>query len=448
MEPFLLRIETYGTKNIKEKISLDFYQQTIVKEMKNDKSKVKAIYGANGAGKSAIINAVDLYKKINSSKDYLTQINSVRNLKNIINKITKEFYFKVIFALEENKEIENVFSHEILLAFEDEKFVLKKEKLERLNDKTINGDYLLIYEIEDGKFVNSIEDDSELFTLLKDKSKNLLKHAGFVNFLADKEVLEFIGNAANETPDIKTEEYSKILDNLAPVLFFVGNLSTQLELEDEFDINFARQLDRIVHYLKKGSNLVDDDFYVSYIKDRVKIEKYKEYEDKIGKLFKFLKIFKPDLQGVKIDRKIDNEYYVCSKILNYGDYEVDSEYESTGIKKLMKLYSCLEKAANGDIVFIDELDANLNGVYLEKLVEYFLEYGKGQLCFTTHNMEPMKRLSKESYSLDFLGETGQLVSWVKNGNYSARNQYKEGMIKDSPFNVSTSDFLSAFYRGE
>ena len=66
------------------------------------------------------------------------------------------------------------------------------------------------------------------------------------------------------------------------------------------------------------------------------------------------------------------------------------EFESTGIKKLVKLYMYIREMKRGGIVFIDEFDANLHDVYLCALLEYLMEYGEGQLCFTTHNIGPME----------------------------------------------------------
>ena len=133
----------------------------------------------------------------------------------------------------------------------------------------------------------------------------------------------------------------------------------------------------------------------------------------------------------------------------YDSYEVDSDYESTGIQKLMSIYNSLDDVTKGKIVFIDELDANINGVYLKVLLEYLNNLNKGQLCFTSHNFYPMEYLYSYTNSIDFLGETGKLISWKKNGNYKPYNQYPEGMIVDSPFNIDPIDYAKVFeYKGD
>ena len=56
----------------------------------------------------------------------------------------------------------------------------------------------------------------------------------------------------------------------------------------------------------------------------------------------------------------------------------------------------------------------------------------------------MKYLYRYSNAIDFIGETGKIVSWVKNGNYRPYEKYPEGMIEDSPFNIESFDFINVF----
>ena len=102
----------------------------------------------------------------------------------------------------------------------------------------------------------------------------------------------------------------------------------------------------------------------------------------------------------------------------------------------------------GKIVFIDEFDSNLHDVYLCALLEYLMEYGQGQLCFTTHNVGPMDVLKRHKKSIDFLSEDHQIYPWTANGNYSPSKLYRAGMIEGSPFNVDSTDFIGVFGSNE
>ena len=128
----------------------------------------------------------------------------------------------------------------------------------------------------------------------------------------------------------------------------------------------------------------------------------------------------------------------------YDDYRIDSEFESTGIKKLIKLFAYLKEMVNGSIVFIDEFDSNLHDVYLCALLEYLMEYGEGQLCFTTHNVGPMDILKQNKMSIDFLSEDHKIYPWKNNGNCSPSNLYRKGLINGTHFNIDFVDFIDVF----
>ena len=115
-----------------------------------------------------------------------------------------------------------------------------------------------------------------------------------------------------------------------------------------------------------------------------------------------------------------------------------------GIKKIIELYEALSRVEKGDIVFIDEFDANLHDVLLMKIVEYILNYSKGQFIFTIHNMAPMDLLQYKKHGIDFLSPDSRIVPWAKNGNYKAASLYRQGFIEYSPFNIEAFSFLGKF----
>ena len=100
----------------------------------------------------------------------------------------------------------------------------------------------------------------------------------------------------------------------------------------------------------------------------------------------------------------------------YQDYTLDKEFESRGIKKLIDLFSYLDSVSGGSIVFVDELDSNINDIYLDKIIEYFAYYGKGQLCFTAHNLLPMTVLKSNKNAIIFISCINTVHIWTKCGN--------------------------------
>ena len=61
---YLLNVTVAGVKCIEEEIRLDFYKKIVNQKFDADKYRIKAIYGENGSGKSAIITAVKIFQDI------------------------------------------------------------------------------------------------------------------------------------------------------------------------------------------------------------------------------------------------------------------------------------------------------------------------------------------------------------------------------------------------
>ena len=59
---YLLHIRLSGIKNISKEIQLDFYNK-VLEGFNPEKHRVKAIYGENGSGKTAIITAISIHNK-------------------------------------------------------------------------------------------------------------------------------------------------------------------------------------------------------------------------------------------------------------------------------------------------------------------------------------------------------------------------------------------------
>ena len=197
----------------------------------------------------------------------------------------------------------------------------------------------------------------------------------------------------------------------------------------------------MISFLEMNNDCFEE---ISVSENWVYEEEYGKFEKTINALYDFLHIFKSDLRGIEIDRKENHNFWICDLVMVYESYKIHAEYESTGIKKLMKLYMYLKEMVHGGIVFIDEFDSNLHDVYLCALLEYLMEYGEGQLCFTTHNVGPMDVLKQRKKSIDFLSEDHKIYPWTKSGNYSPSKLYRNGMIEGSPFNVDSIDFIGVF----
>lgn len=442
---YLIKYTVKGIKALDEEVTLSFYKKTITKEFNTQGYNIKGIYGMNGSGKSGIITSVQILKNILVNSGYLNNPMSQRSLDEIINKkldnlyISAEFIYNFVDEKELYRYDVNISKNEM------EKYVIANEQLlcKKATSKKEKMD--MIFKVEDGVLKN-IEELKKDETIAKfiDKTTNLLEFSSMSSiFLEKMRELKLLKKNINE-----------VQASMAALFMFGLRLNVYMDdndnhvkyfLKDYINYTLDDSIALVVPLLNEASKMnVRSINIVSVGKNIMSKKIYNSFEKTIKGLCQFIRIFKPDLNDIEIDRKEDGDKYVCELVMVYDEYNVNVEFESTGIKKLIKLYAYIREMVEGGIVFIDEFDSNLHDVYLCALIEYLKEFGDGQLCFTTHNVGPMDILKNNKNSIDFLSINHKVYSWKKSGNYSPSNLYRNGMIEGSPFNVDAIDFIRAF----
>lgn len=435
-EFFMLSMTLSGIKNIEKELRIEFYKKTVDKDFNPSKFKIKAIYGENGAGKTAIIMAVSILKNIVLTDAYLQQETVQEKLQRLINKKTKKLMISTEFIKRRNEENELVvYKYEVAIGLDETgRFVIEGEDLKRKSGEYTSAKYRPLFECESSGLKNASLDE-DTFNLITEQTRNLLQTSSLINICMKNIPInrDLIGMSAF---------YAGITDTI----LFMANIFVSMEDSDQHEpfilgeqIRSARENNEYTEIYRKM--LMQSELMVKNGRKNVWKKAFKTYKEEVAKLESFLKLFKHDLQGIEIDKRDSGNYYETLLVLNYGDYKIDTEFESNGIKKLIKLFNFLNKAASGNIAFIDEMDSNINDVYLTKLIDFFMEYGEGQLCFTTHNTGPMASLRRNKKAIDFLSSENRIVEWKTNGNFAPDSLYRQGMIEYLPFNVEPEDFV-------
>lgn len=444
MKFFLLRMKVNGIKSIDKEIQLDFYKATLSKKFNAESSHVKAIYGPNGAGKTAIVYAVEIYKNLVMSTDYLAMNNATGALDNLINQKNKRFEIEMCFAvIGREQQLDAVYSHKIVLEKINERYSIIEERLSKLSGLKLNGDdkYRTIFQTKNGE-IAELSKGSEAEKIMR-ASANLLDKQSFISITLDS--------------GIRHKAYSmgeSLSSAIVYTLLFALNITVLMQDSDKNYINFSLVSGQLDALQNQKAKLNDDDVFYSLLSEnripqtqteRVAKKDYGRFEKYINNLCSFIKVFKDDFKTIEIKKDENGDNYECEIILIYNDGKrVNKKYESTGIKKIIDMYSALCNVEEGCIVFIDEFDANVHDVLLIKLVEYVMNYAEGQLIFTTHNLAPMDLLQKAKHSIDFLSPDSRITPWSSNGNYSAASVYRKGLIKYSPFNIEAFGFIGVF----
>lgn len=444
---YLVKYSVKGIKSLDELVTLSFYKKTITKDMDTQGYNIKGIYGMNGCGKSGIMASVQILKNILTNPNYLNNPISQKSLDAIINKRESELYIEADYIVR-FKDTAKLFRYQLNLAKnKSETYVIQKEQLSVKTATSKTDSMYIVYRVDNGGLdLTHVNEKDELNVLLAEKTINLLDKSSLSSLFYEK-IYE---------KDLLNQKINWIILSLITLYDLGRRLHVYMDNEDthiSFIINdilkyndaIDEKYPKIENLFYEASNMDAENMNILSVgKNYVALDSYEFFETEVHGLYEFLHIFKSDLQNVEIDKKEDGDKYVCELVMVYDEYRVNVEFESTGIKKLIKLYSYIREMTRGGIVFIDEFDANLHDVYLCALLEYLMEYGEGQLCFTTHNIGPMDILKRNSNSIDFLSVDHKIYSWKKSGHYSPSNLYRNGMIEGSPFNVDSIDFIGAF----
>lgn len=441
---YLVNYSVRGIKTLDQMISLSFYKKTISNDPDTQRYNMKGIYGMNGSGKSGIITSVNILKNLLVNPDYLNNPIVQKNLNALINKKSEELFIEVEYMADVEQRLE-LFRYNVKLARGiSGKYIIIYEKLSSKRAVSQKDSMDTIFCVENGELVNARE-DNEFFNTVQKKTANLLSTATLCALFYEK----ILG-------DVKKEQMNDFSAGLVVLLTFGKKLHVYLDQEDDHRSfllyrslqyaddwgNDTSDMDNLIEYVTKMDR--DSLAIISVPGNIITKAAYERFEGVVHKLCEFLQIFKPDLQEIEIEKKEDRDIYVCNLNMVYDTYKIHAEYESTGIKKLIRLFAYLREMVRGGIVFIDEFDSNLHDVYLCALLEYLMEYGEGQLCFTTHNVGPMDILKRNKKSIDFLSIDHKIYPWTTNGNYSPSRLYRNGMIEGSPFNVDSIDFIGVF----
>ena len=441
----LLNLKTYGVKCLGEPIEVQFANKTIDDSYGN-RPLIKAIYGTNGEGKTAIAHTLDIYKNTVLNTNYLRAESYIGGFKELINQRVKKVCIDLYFAKVDGTKTRDVFHHVIEFVLNDKELTVCHEFLSMVQGQTWGNveNENKVFETRDGKFIYLCDGILDLKESIENETKNLLT---FTSALFP--LILYSSHLETERKKALTSKEISFFYPILNALLFAIRINVYIDKKDQHYESYERVYSLLDKINKEKTDNVEQKMLIDNEIDEIDSKSFKEYEKEIKRVFEFIKIFKPSLKDIKIDKTVNRDKYYCKKILVYPgekkDIEVSSEFESSGVKKLITLFPYLNSVEKGEIVFIDEFDSNIHDVYLCKLIEYFISFANGQLIFTTHNLGPMELLDeyKMKHSIDFIN-CGKITSWKRNGNYSVVNLYRNGMIPNSPFNISSVDFVKVF----
>ena len=357
---------------------------------------IAGIYGQNGSGKTAIIEALVLLR--HCLMGYPMPQDVANYFISCINVDSESARLEFEFAIEDN---DNETSYKVVYSF-----TLKKAESEHLTRLVICNEkisYSSKSKDSATKFVDYIDTDSEApfvpkakYDALMGKDKNKktallvakkMAEANTASFIFSKEMYDSIVHGETHT----------ILERLAwygaRELFVIRTASTGRINLNDMPLHIS---------LDHGENHTSLSLLLALRKSTpvssIVLEILKKTTNSIN-------IVLPQIiPNLKVGLKILGKELMPDGTLGYivqltsckEGHEFPLVMESDGIKKIISILSLLIDVYNNRsiTVAIDELDSGIFEYLLGEILRVISEKGKGQLLFTSHNLRPLETLDK------------------------------------------------------
>ena len=357
---------------------------------------IAGIYGQNGSGKTAIIEALVMLK--HCLMGYPLDPNDGNYIASCINVDSESARLEFEFAIEDN---DSETSYKVVYSF-----TLKKAKRENHTRLVIcNEKISYSSKSKDSvtKFVDYIDTDSEApfipkakYDALMGKDKNIKTALLVVKKMAEVNTASFI--FAKEMYDsILHEETHSILERLAwygaRELFTIRTAVTGRISLNDMPLHIS--LDHANNH-KSASLLIPLNRPTTIAIGILQV---------LERTIKSMNIVLPQIiPNLKVGLKILGNELMRDGTLGYivqmtsckEGHEFPLIMESDGIKKIISILSLLIDVYNNRsiTVAIDELDSGIFEYLLGEILRVISEKGKGQLLFTSHNLRPLETLDK------------------------------------------------------
>lgn len=382
-------------------------------------SDINGIYGQNGSGKTAIIEALDILQHIMSGNtisydEYEGMFDSKKPMKIstvfYIECAEKKYKVRYELLLERNKKEKKILIHSENVIYWQRGASWKKER----NVSFCNPYYN----------TESILENTPTRIITKDEralSRMRFFHSvqNLAVFCAQKNTSLFFNDVINKSlqADNQNEE-EKAFSDVATALFDFARMRFQVVKVNQLGVNYSNDFIPVnVH--TESENEIMQGCIPLFINGRGDFS-----EDIFNKLEKIvtainiaLKAIIPNLsiELVKTNEEKNKDGINIVQVEVYSNRDGKrflTKYESEGIKRIISLLNYLISLYNnsGVCLVVDELDAGIFEYLLGELIGVLAEEAKGQLIFTSHNLRIMEKLDKKNIVCSTINPDNRYIS--------------------------------------
>lgn len=411
---------------------------SFIRENSDRPGSLLGLYGQNGSGKTALVNAFTILKYTLSGEQVPSAFLSC-----IMNgSQSSSFTFSFLLRKDEESTVEVIYSSSItgldckdstetkktiIVCDEILKTKLYKEKDERIGRIIDTSESDLITPISKKNLLFGKDRDNELENNVYNTRTNSR------SFIFSDETLSLIEKRAAETADETAAYYFTLLSSLSQYgrnsLFVINRTNNAFVSMNAQPLNFK---------MAEGGGTI-----------AIPIDGEAEIPssslDLVRNLLMNINIvLRTIIPGLTVSvedhgkRKNDNgdSITVIEMMSERNGMRIPFSYESEGIKKLVSIVNLFANvmADRGVTVVIDELDTSIFEYLLGELLSIIGGAGFGQLIFTAHNLRPLETLDKGCVAFTTTDPDNRFIR-LKNikGSHNLRDTYYRSIFLGVPY---------------
>ena len=421
----LSSLQLTSIKNVKK--GTIYMSNTVNKILSADKAEILGIYGQNGSGKTAVVDALYFLQKVmigadldQSLEDYMDMDSDTAEIFADFNIFMDSIVFEIGYRLSlSRKEKEVVISRETLSAAKNENGI-------RTN-KTVFMDY-------QRDQTNVIFKPQKRLDEVLEENKEIKTDLIVARKMAEKSNCSYIfGESSREIFCREYEngfqQFSAIISSLFEFalkdLFVIRNTHSGV-----ISANFVLPMAFRIENDNMGAK---GDFTVSLTEPILVDEERKNLLETIVEqinivLYTIIPGLQVTIKNYGKQSLNDGEEGWKLELMSKreGMKEIPIRMESEGIIKIISILNALIQAFGNPSIclVIDELDSGIFEYMLGELLDIFKKSAKGQLIFTSHNLRALEMIDKESIMFSTTNPNNRYIHMknVRESN-NLRNMY-------------------------
>ena len=421
----LSSLQLASIKNVKK--GTIYMPNTVNKILSADKAEILGIYGQNGSGKTAVVDALYFLQKVmigadldQSLEDYMDMDSDTAEIFADFNIFMDSIVFEIGYRLSlSRKEKEVVISRETLSAAKNENGI-------RTN-KTVFMDY-------QRDQTNVIFKPQKRLDEVLEENKEIKTDLIVARKMAEKSNCSYIfGESSREIFCREYEngfqQFSAIISSLFEFalkdLFVIRNTHSGV-----ISANFVLPMAFRIENDNMGAK---GDFTVSLTEPILVDEERKNLLETIVEqinivLYTIIPGLQVTIKNYGKQSLNDGEEGWKLELMSKreGMKEIPIRMESEGIIKIISILNALIQAFGNPSIclVIDELDSGIFEYMLGELLDIFKKSAKGQLIFTSHNLRALEMIDKESIMFSTTNPNNRYIHMknVRESN-NLRNMY-------------------------